>query len=463
MAIGYKTLIMIDNSMSVGKANFILSKETARYICEHLNENDECRIAVFGEDIEYLTDYSNDRQMLSDSIDKIEMTDKDTYITDNLAAVLNEWMHQDVACRNIILFTDGEEKEPVLHANEELYYMLKEAGYPVYVVQSVEKKSIPAAKNLSAIATISGGELLLTEFENSEGGSERIIGDRIVNNIEAVRSRMSGHDMAQETGSGEDHLQETDALEGESGVQGGDNVTGVNEKDGEAASDDTALYIASEMDTDGHVEEHMNTISYMSNDTTPIIRRGSAGAGPAVSLNVLLPALGLTVALVFAISLLAALRRKNRKNREEKKTILSRVNEEIFNEAAIAENAEDYDCMTYKLDMADEGATRLLDQGLEGHDIVLEDCLDPTRLYRAVCDDILVVGRSRNLCDLVIDNDDSISGRHCELSVKGDTWYVRDLESSNGTRVNRQKVFQELLLKNGDILQLGQSSLLVRI
>ena len=207
----------------------------------------------------------------------------------------------------------------------------------------------------------------------------------------------------------------------------------------------------------------MNTISYMSNDTTPIIRRGSAGAGPAISLNVLLPTLGLTVALVFAITLLAALRRKNRKHREEKKTILSQVNEEIFNEASIAENAEDYDCMTYKLDASDEGATRLLDQGVQGHDIVLEDCLDPTRLYRAICDDILVVGRSRNLCDLVIDNDDSISGRHCELSVKGDSWYVRDLESSNGTRVNRQKVFQELLLKNGDILQLGQSSLLVRI
>ena len=65
--------------------------------------------------------------------------------------------------------------------------------------------------------------------------------------------------------------------------------------------------------------------------------------------------------------------------------------------------------------------------------------------------------------DIVIDNDDSVSGRHCELSLRGDNWYIRDLRSSNGTRVNAQKVFQELLLKNGDIVQLGQSALQVRI
>jgi pSer/pThr/pTyr-binding forkhead associated (FHA) protein len=131
-------------------------------------------------------------------------------------------------------------------------------------------------------------------------------------------------------------------------------------------------------------------------------------------------------------------------------------------EARIAEAAEDYDCCTYKLS-DDCTATRLLEQFDGGYDITLEDCTDPTRLYRASCDDSLIVGRSHGLCDIVIDRDDSVSGRHCELSVRNGCWYVRDLQSSNGTKVNNQKVFQELLLKTGDILQLGQSVLQVSI
>ena len=142
--------------------------------------------------------------------------------------------------------------------------------------------------------------------------------------------------------------------------------------------------------------------------------------------------------------------------------MLAGISYDLEREARIAEDAEDYDCSTYKLN-EDYGATRLLEQNDGGYDITLEDCSDPTRLYRASCDDSLIVGRAQGLCDIVIDRDDSVSGRHCELSVRNGCWYVRDLQSSNGTKVNNQKVFQELLLKTGDILQLGQSVLQVSI
>ena len=107
MAIGYKNLILIDNSRSVGEPNFMLCKETAKYICENIGTEDLCRIAVFGEDVEYLTDYTNDAAVLTSCIDEIEMCDRDTYVTDNLVKVITEWEEQDVACRNIILFSDG--------------------------------------------------------------------------------------------------------------------------------------------------------------------------------------------------------------------------------------------------------------------------------------------------------------------------------------------------------------------
>lgn len=454
MAIGYKNLILIDNSRSVGEPNFLLCKETAKYICENAGTEDSCRIAVFGEDIEYLTDYTKDVSVLTSGIDEIEMRDRDTYVTDNLVNIITEWEEQDVACRNIILFTDGQEEESVLHANEELYYMLQEAGYPVYVVQSVESRNLPASRNLSAISRISGGKLLLTEFEGSEGGSEKILGDRILEAINGAREEamLSESPVLQEPAAEEATETETDEVDGEEETSG----DGYEEMYITSDHDDTVNAGNASMTEQAYITKD----AYASVDNAPIIRNTDRKTG-GVGLNVIFPAAGLLFALIFAVVVILVMRRNVRSDRRDKR-VLAGISSDLEREARIAEDAEDYDCSTFKLS-EEYGATRLLEQTDGGYDITLEDCADPTRLYRASCEDSLIVGRAHGLCDIVIDRDDSVSGRHCELSVRNGCWYVRDLQSSNGTKVNNQKVFQELLLKTGDILQLGQSVLQVSI
>ena len=49
----------------------------------------------------------------------------------------------------------------------------------------------------------------------------------------------------------------------------------------------------------------------------------------------------------------------------------------------------------------------------------------------------------------------SISSRHAELVLEGQEYRVRDLESTNGTRVNDEKV-TDALLQDRDRLQFGQ-------
>jgi len=49
----------------------------------------------------------------------------------------------------------------------------------------------------------------------------------------------------------------------------------------------------------------------------------------------------------------------------------------------------------------------------------------------------------------------SISSRHAELVLEGVEYRVRDLESTNGTRVNDEKI-TEALLQDRDLLQFGQ-------
>ncbi|MEX2219785.1 MAG: FHA domain-containing protein [Phycisphaerales bacterium] len=57
----------------------------------------------------------------------------------------------------------------------------------------------------------------------------------------------------------------------------------------------------------------------------------------------------------------------------------------------------------------------------------------------------------------------SVSREHCELLLKEGRVTVRDLGSSNGTYVNRQRIQGEAPLSAGDLLALGPAVFVVRI
>ena len=64
----------------------------------------------------------------------------------------------------------------------------------------------------------------------------------------------------------------------------------------------------------------------------------------------------------------------------------------------------------------------------------------------------VVVGRSQD-CDLMI-SDDSVSRRHAELTLKGDSWYIKDLGAKNGI-VQNDRTVAHSRLSNGDRFKLG--------
>jgi pSer/pThr/pTyr-binding forkhead associated (FHA) protein len=67
----------------------------------------------------------------------------------------------------------------------------------------------------------------------------------------------------------------------------------------------------------------------------------------------------------------------------------------------------------------------------------------------------LLIGRDHN-ADVVIDHSE-ISRRQCEIERVDDAFVVRDLGSTNGTRVNGVVVTEASTLAQGDVLELARS------
>lgn len=74
---------------------------------------------------------------------------------------------------------------------------------------------------------------------------------------------------------------------------------------------------------------------------------------------------------------------------------------------------------------------------------------DPIPLLKTT----LTVGR-RESCDIVL-RFPNVSGNHCELTIVDGYWVVRDLGSSNGTKVNGSRVAEQRL-EPGDKLSVAR-------
>ena len=89
----------------------------------------------------------------------------------------------------------------------------------------------------------------------------------------------------------------------------------------------------------------------------------------------------------------------------------------------------------------------------------------PTRVEIAVTKDEFVIGKKPELCDGVIEFNKMISRSHCKISRKGNLYVITDLQSANGTFVNKVRIQpnQPHPIQNGDVIRLANSDFQVTI
>lgn len=105
-------------------------------------------------------------------------------------------------------------------------------------------------------------------------------------------------------------------------------------------------------------------------------------------------------------------------------------------------------------------ASSLIEPLPESPHAVLELEGEETKRYR-VHKSVVVIGRTREVADIVLDGDDQVSRHHAAVIFTSGEFYVEDLESTNGSFINGRRI-KRAKLNPGDILRIGDARMQLR-
>lgn len=205
-----------------------------------------------------------------------------------------------------------------------------------------------------------------------------------------------------------------------------------------------------------------------SNDDLPVINVGGDSDAEMVEnedaqetsgnsdtlMIVLIVFLGVISVLLIVLVVLMILSLK--KKREPKEPVSQKVISTV-DPAAIMKSKENV-TMTLPDVTKQTGNTRMLwDEPAQRTDtyISLKDINENAKVFSRKIDSEILIGRKD--ADIIIDYDQYISTAHCKIKKNGGDFYLVDLGSANGTRLNGEKISSECMLKNGDNIRIGQT------
>lgn len=96
------------------------------------------------------------------------------------------------------------------------------------------------------------------------------------------------------------------------------------------------------------------------------------------------------------------------------------------------------------------------------HLFALIDAANPTRRFECRIDSVMTVGRGADN-KIVIRDDVTVSGVHCQFGFVNGTFVVKDMGSSNGTYLNGKKITDYVTVTNGMKIQIGGSVYIISL
>ena len=433
------TIILLDNSLSVTKDSMGKVKEILRRYAEKKSDKEKISLAVYGTDIQYLTEEETDSAKLMEALENVVNEDKDTYLTDVLYDELQKLTEKTEYTRFLVI-TDGVDNKAIGYTKEELADYLKENAYPVYSIGCTYKNNEEQLKNLFAISRLTkAGYYLLDDYE--EYGE---IVESLCEPVTCVEIRIP------------DELKDGSVK----------NILLTFEEAGSTIEVSEELTMPFGLKEAEPITEPVETPSPEPDPTpaaesTPSPTQEPVEETPEQEIQIDLVSIAAIVVIGIAlISLFILNLRKKRKTgngRKEKnkkgKTVENPVKEEESEHTVLAEPAADAEATVF---LNNRDNTKYI--------VVLRDRQNPDRVFRYPLSDKVLVGRKYgDGINIVLNYEGTVSARHCEISMQGERFYIRDLNSSNGTFLNELRVEGTMEFTSGSNLRLGNLNMVVEI
>lgn len=456
--ISIHTVILLDNSLSISKSNRENIKNILRQYVQELPEKEVVSFAVFGEEIQFLSEKSQDTEGLLQLIDEIEFHDQNTFLTDYLFQAV-EKIENDPEYTRFIVISDGVDNKAIGITKEELASKLKETPRPIYTIGHKYKDNSEELKNMFSLSRVTGGkEFLIDDFENI-----RSIVDEIhdFSHIYSIKT-----DIPQDVmDGGERHvLLNLQTDEGEAEVTGQVSMPfGLVESAPESMPEPTP-------EPTPEVVDVIETPEPDEEESPEQDAQGTDGYEPGKPERDMEKNKGqvLKIAEIIILAAAAALlilyQKKKKKNSDKQsnndKPKKGKPNKDkpkknmpvISSKPSVPEAMPDNPPV--------ENATMILDGR---YLLVLRDRANPERVFRYPMDGHVIVGRNTDMVQIPVDYNLTVSGRHCEFYIKNNRFFIRDINSANHTYLDGRMISGEAEIMSGNIVRLGEVEFSVEI
>lgn len=428
-----KTLVMIDNSLSISKDDRSkITQFLQNLIADRLNSEQIC-IAVFSEEMNKLTDYTSDYGTLKKAVDGITYQDQETYLTDVLYDLISaEYADgaEDVY-RRIVVVSDGVDNKSLGYTKDELYALLKNIRIPIYTVGSSNGKNNEELENMFAISRMTSADyFLLGETEDLLDITDEMNRDRNI-----IKLTLTPPDEM---------------------MDGGRKTVKIT------CSDKTVLTaeIVMPQQVYGKEQEKEEIPLPAEEENGEKAEKEEVGIAPAemeagfMVPNFVIFGSAAVMLVVVLVLLILFIRKKRRGNQPEFELLDTDLLNHAGQSAGSPEERTEY--IGSSGNQEDDGNTLMIWNQGRSYQVVLTDVNSPAKSFQVPLNQSVIIGRKRGECDIVLDYDQSVSGKHCEISVRDGKFYVRDLQASNHTYLNKNIVLAETEIYSGNILKLGR-------
>lgn len=419
------TWILVDNSASITSSDRNRTKQMLTDLVAGKAAEEYFNLCTYDEELRTLVENSNDYSQLKGTIDGIKYNNQKAYLLDALGLVIEKAGESGEYVR-VIVIGDRIELNPNGLTMDELERKLDASNIPIYVLGCKDKNNAQELNEMYALSRMTGAaHWTLTELDEP---------------LSVVSTMSSGEIPFRVDVNVPEELKDGNTKGVLLTYVDGTTISAqVTMPFGEIVKPDPETGPSTEPETEPATEPETNPIPMPEPQQKP-----DKKTDPLIFILI-----GAGVVLLAAIGFLAYFFIKKRREKNEIVPVdgsrMEAGGTEYF--AGVGEKPEQ---------------TQLLVDGGRKLMLCLTDKSNGIRRMEAPLRGRVLVGRGGSN-QIVLDYDRTVSNRHCEIFMDGNTLMIRDLNSSNGTFVDGKKVVDQAELSNGSVLKLGRLELKVEI